>query len=128
MKQLAALCLFLVLALSAVAQTVTGTITVNGKKTELDHVVAIRKDGNVRILISSRAVTPAQLADTFAMHELNDLSGVEVEITPEGQIPTGMIYSPLLTKFGGSFSSPGRHEWEGSRSGGTNDRKVPDPK
>ncbi len=128
MKQLAALCLFLVLALSAVAQTVTGTITVNGKKTALDHVVAIRKDGNVRILISSRAVTPAQLADTFAMHEMNDLSGVEVEITPEGQIPTGMIYSPLLTKFGGSFSSAGMHKWVGKISGDTIDGKLSAPK
>src|SRR5258708_32489514 len=111
MKQLAALCLFLVLALSAVAQTVTGTITVNGKKTALDHVVAIRKDGNVRILISSRAVTPAQLADTFAMHGMNGLTGVQVEITPEGQSPTGTIDGPLLRRVCGSFASSGWAEW-----------------
>src|SRR5206468_7380644 len=45
--------------------------------------------------------------------------GVEVEITPDGQITTGQIYSPNLTKVSGSFSSAGMHKWEGKISGNT---------
>src|SRR5260221_3265276 len=93
MKSLAALALAVVsLAAPAFGQTAKGTITVNGKKAAIDHVVAIRKDANVRLLLSNKDVTPVQLADSFAVHELKDLSGVEVEITPDGQITTGQIY------------------------------------
>src|SRR5260221_6208565 len=104
MKQLATLCLSLALTLSAAAQTATGSFTANGKKTALSHVTAIRtKDGNVRVVVSDKAITAAQLADDFAMHDMKDLTGVSVEITPDGQIPTGTFYSPLVTKIGLSF-------------------------
>jgi hypothetical protein len=122
MKQLAALCLFL--ALPAAAQTATGSITANGKKTALTHVTAIRKNGNVRVVISDQAITAAQLADDFAMHDMKDLAGVSVEITPDGQIPTGTFYSPLFTKFGGSFSATGMHKWEGTIKGDTIEGKL----
>lgn len=128
MKQLA-LCLFaLVITVSAGAQTVTGSITVNGKKATLDHVTAIRKDGNVKVILSDHAVTPVQLGDDFAMHDMKDISGVEVEINPDGQIPSGTFYSPLLTKFGGSFSATGMHKWEGTIKGDTIEGKLSTPK
>src|SRR5437868_13915560 len=120
MKHLASLSLVLIaLAVPALVQTFIGTITVNGKKAPLDHVVAIHKDANVRLLLSNKEVTAAQLSDTFAMHDVTDLSGVEVEITPDGQITTGQIYSPNLTKVSGSFSSVGMHKWDGKISGNT---------
>ncbi len=100
-------------AMPALAQTAAGTITINGKKATLSHVVAVHKEKNVRLFLSDKEVTAAQLADDFALHDLKDISGVEVEITPEGQIPTGTIFSPLLTKFGGSFSAAGMHKWDG---------------
>jgi hypothetical protein len=124
MKQLAALCLFLLVTVSAAAQTVTGSITINGKKTTLDHVTAIRKGGNVKVILSDHAITPAQLGDDFAMHDMKDLSGVDVEITPDGQIPSGTFYSPLLTRVGGSFSAAGMHKWEGTIKGDTIEGKL----
>jgi len=108
MKQLATLCLSLALTLSAAAQTATGSFTANGKKTALSHVTAIRtKDGNVRVVVSDKAITAAQLADDFAMHDMKDLTGVSVEITPEGQIPTGTFYSPLFTNRGEALDGEG---------------------
>jgi hypothetical protein len=111
-------------AMPAIAQTANGTITVNGKKATLNHVVAVQKDKNVRLLISDKEVTPAQLADDFAMHDLKDLSGIEVEIAPDGQIPTGNIFSPLLTKFNGSFSTTGMHKWDGKITAGAIEGKL----
>jgi hypothetical protein len=120
MKLSAALSLAcLSLAVPAFAQTASGTLTVNGKKTALDHVVAVRKDGNVKVLIGDRDIPAATFADSFAMMDVKGLSGVTVEITPEGKIPTGSIYSPTLTKFGGDFSLAGSHKWEGKVSGNT---------
>ena len=114
MKYFASLSLALVaLAVPALAQTASGTMTMNGKKTPLDHVVAFHKDGNVRLLLSNKDVTAAQLADSFAVHDIKDLSGVEIEISPEGQISTGQLYSPNIKKMGSSFSSVGMHKWDG---------------
>jgi hypothetical protein len=111
----AALSLFvLTTAVTAAAQSATGSITVDGKKTALDHAVAVRlKDGNVRLLISDQDVAPAVLKDDFGRMHLKTLSGVEVEITPEGQIPTGTLYSPGFAKMNGSFSAAGMHKWDG---------------
>ena len=62
MKHLASLSLALIaLAVPALAQTSTGTITVNGKKAPLDHVVAIHKDANVRLLLSNKEVTAVSI-------------------------------------------------------------------
>lgn len=113
MKHLASLSLALVaFTLPALGQTASGSITVNGKKASIEHVVAVHKDANVHFILSDKAVTAAQASDVFAMRDLG-ISGVEIEITPDGQITSGQIYSPALTKFGGSFSSVGQHKWEG---------------
>lgn len=97
--------------------TASGSITVNGKKTELKYAVAVsipssfdKKKPQTKLLISDVPVTPAALADTFAMMKIKDLSGIEVGIEEDGQITSGMIYSPALTKMGGSFSAVGTHQ------------------
>ena len=115
-----ALLAVLALPVSAIEPgSATGSITVNGKKTALKYAVAVRvpssldkKKSQTKLLISDVQVPPAALADTFAMMKIKDLSGVEVGIEDDGQITTGMIYSPLLTKMGGSFSAVGAHELE----------------
>jgi hypothetical protein len=102
-------------ALTAAAQSATGSITVDGKKTALDHAVAVRlKDGRVRVLISDQDVAAPVLKDDFGRMHLKSLSGVEVEITADGQIPTGTLYSPGFTKMNGSFSASGMHKWSGT--------------
>jgi hypothetical protein len=100
------------------AQTSSGTLTANGKTTQLDHVVAARdKEGKVHVLLSNQTVTPDQILSHAVEFDLagpkGTFSGVAVEFDKSGQIISGSFYSPTFTKMGGSFSASGMHKFEG---------------
>lgn len=99
----------------------TGSITVNGKKTDLHFATATKtKDGETKVLVSNTAVPAATLADTFAMMDLKDLVGVEITFNKEKQIISGQLYDPAgFKKFGGSISATGMHKFDEKQFGST---------
>lgn len=101
--------------------TASGSITVNGKKTELRYASAAKtKDGETKVLISNTAVPAATLADTFAMMDLKDLVGVEITFNHDKQITSGQLYDPVgFKKFGGSISAAGMHKFDEKQFGST---------
>jgi hypothetical protein len=117
MKKSALVSLLCLLAAPLLAQTASGTLTANGKKTPLDHVVAARdKDGDVHVLLSNTNVTADQLlshAVDFDLAGKGNFSGVAVEFDKSGQIVSGNFYSPTFTKMNGSFSASGMHKFDG---------------
>jgi hypothetical protein len=129
MKSLSAfLVLLFLLATPLAAQTASGTLTANGKKTPLDHVVAARdKDGNVHVLLTNEPVTADQLlshAVEFDLAGKGNFSGVQVEFDKSGQIVSGSFYSPTFTKMGGSFSASGMHKFEGTVTASSAEGKL----
>jgi len=119
MKTLSAfLSLLFVITTPLFAQTASGTLTANGKTTQLDHVVAARdKDGNVHVLLSNQPVTAEQLLSHAVEFDLagtkGNFSGVGVEFNKDGEIDSGNFYSPTFTKMDGSFSATGMHKFDG---------------
>jgi len=117
MKSLSAL-LILLLTTPLFAQTASGTLTANGKTTQLDHVVAARdKEGNVHVLLSNQNVTPDQILSHAVDFDLagtkGNFSGVAVEFDKSGEIVSGNFYSPTFAKMNGSFTASGMHKFVG---------------
>jgi len=102
--------------------TANGTMTVGGKKTTLKYAVARNTPNHleegktdIRVLLSNIPVTVEEFADIGKMMELSDsgnLTGIEVEITPEKKIISGQLYSPEFHLQGNSFSAVGMHEFK----------------
>ena len=122
MKVFAALLMSASLAYASNPGTADGTMTVGGKKTPLRYAVAKTTPNglekgktDVVDLLSNIPVTPEQFSSIGDMMHLSDsgtLTGVEVEITPEKRIISGMLYSPEFHLEGNSFSAVGMHEFE----------------
>jgi len=116
MKTLSFVTLVALLATSLSAQTSSGTLTANGKKTPLDHVVAVRdKDGRVHVVLTNEPVAAAQVLDhslEFDLAGKGNFSGVQVMLEGD-EIVSGAFYSPTFSKMGGSFSATGMHKFEG---------------
>jgi hypothetical protein len=99
--------------------TASGTMTVNGKSTQLKYAISRAKENpfdkkkkDVVVLISDVPVSADNFKDDFAMMRFSDsakMTGVMVEITDDKNVISGTMYSPLFTKFGGSFSATGMH-------------------
>jgi hypothetical protein len=102
--------------------TASGTMTVGGKKTSLRYAVAKTTPNgfekgktDVVVLLSNIPVTVEQFSSFLDMMHLSDsgtLTGVEVEITPEKKIISGMLYSPEFHLQGNSFSAVGMHQFD----------------
>ena len=121
-KVLAALLLSAGVAYATDPGTASGTMTVGGKKTQLRYAVAKttengfdKKKTDIVVLLSNIPVTVEEFSNIGKMMDLSDsgkLTGVEVEITPEKKIISGMLYSPDFHFQGNSFSAVGMHEFE----------------
>ena len=121
-KVLAALLLSAGVAYATDPGTASGTMTVGGKKTQLRYAVAKttengfdKKKTDIVVLLSNIPVTVEEFLNIGKMMDLSDsgkLTGVEVEITPEKKIISGMLYSPDFHFQGNSFSAVGMHEFE----------------
>jgi hypothetical protein len=104
------------------AGTANGTMTVGGKKTTLKYAVARNTPNHleegktdIAVLLSNVPVTVEQFADIGEMMKLSDsgnLTGVEVEITPDKKIISGQLYSPEFHLQGNSFSAVGMHDFK----------------
>ena len=122
MKVFAVLLLSASLAYASDPGTATGTMTVGGKKTPLRYAVAKTTPNgfekgktDVVVLLSNIPVTVEQFSSIGDMMHLSDsgtLTGVEVEITPEKRIISGMLYSPDFHLQGNSFSAVGMHQFD----------------
>lgn len=118
--------------------TASGTLTVNGKPVALAHAAAAThknpfdaKKTDVVLLLTNVAVDPAVMADDFGRMKLSgkgNFSGVEVEIDPDGQVISGMLYSPEFKKFNGSISATGMHQFEGKVTASSIEGKLFIPK
>jgi len=129
MKTLSFLTLSLFVSVSLAAQTSSGTLTANGKKTPLDHVVATRdKEGKVHVLLSNEPVTAKQILDHSVDFDLSGpdktFSAVQVVFDKDGEIISGNFYSPQFKKQNGSFSATGMHKFEGKVTASSVDGKL----
>ncbi len=129
MKTLSFVPLVLFVSVSMAAQTSSGTLTANGKKTPLDHVVATRdKEGKVHVLLSNTSVTPKQILDHSVDFDLagpdKDFSGVQVVFDKDGEIISGSFYSPQFKEQNGQFSATGMHRFDGKVTASNVDGKL----
>jgi hypothetical protein len=109
--------------------TASGTMTVNGKVTPLKYAISRlkpnpfdKKKTDVVVLLSDVPVSADNFKDDFAMMRFTsktEITGVMVEITDDKSIVSGTLYSPLFTKFGGSFSATGMHVLKATTMNGT---------
>jgi len=98
--------------LSAAPATVKGKITINGKSRDLKYVYAYKDADNTIVLLSDAKLDDAVIGDRFALMKLakeDKFAGVQVKITPKGDIPTGTIYTAAED---GYFDAMGMHEWK----------------
>jgi len=124
-KVFAALLLSASVAYATDPGTASGTMTVGGKKTQLRYAVAKttenafdKKKTDIVVLLSNVPVTVEEFTSIGKMMDLSGsgkLTGVEVEITPEKKIISGMLYSPDFRLQGNSFSAVGMHEFESAK-------------
>lgn len=99
------------------ANSVSGTLTVNGKTARMTHAYAATKPNpfdkertDVYILFADRELPAEAVHDTFAlMKATSDLkfNGFSIQVNDEQQINTGMIYSPHFKKEMGQISVAG---------------------
>lgn len=120
MRRLIFISFILHLSLTAVAMggSASGQITINGKSSDFAYAYAWKtpnvfnaKEIRTVVLLSDRKIADTALGRSM---ELNDLArdgkftGVQVEITPEGKIAIGKIYSSAFP--GGWLSASGMHQ------------------
>ena len=99
------------LALASPA-TVKGKITINGKAKDLKYVYAYKDGANTTVLLTDSKLDDAVIGDRFALMDLakkDKFTGVQVTITPKGEIPTGTFYTAAED---GYFDAMGMHEWK----------------
>ena len=92
--------------------TVKGKITINGKARDLKYVYAYKDGANTTVLLSDSKLDDAVVGDRFALMKLakeDKFAGVQVTITPKGEMPSGTIYTAAED---GYFDSIGMHEWK----------------
>ena len=92
--------------------TVKGKITINGKAKDLKYVYAYKDGANTTVLLSDSKLDDAVVADRFALMKLakeDKFTGVQVTITPKGDIPTGTFYTAAED---GYFDAMGMHDWK----------------
>lgn len=108
----------LVVSVNAYAtNSVSGTLTVNGKTAKLTHAYAATKENpfdkkrtDVYILFTDRELPANAVHDTFALMKAADdlkFNGFSIQVNDEQQINTGMIYSPHFKKDMGQISVAG---------------------
>lgn len=111
---LVALIVLIILPFTASAKpgTVKGKITINGKSKDLNYVYAYKDGANTTVLLSDAKLDDAVIGDRFALMDLakkDKFTGVQVTITPKGDIPTGTIYTAAED---GYFDAMGMHDWK----------------
>lgn len=108
----------LALSLNAfAANSVSGTLTVNGKTSKLTHAYATtkanpfdKKRTDVFVLFADRELPADAVHDTFALMKAADdlkFNGFTIQINDEQQINSGVIYSPHFLKNMGQISVAG---------------------
>ena len=124
MKRIVLLCALLATPAFAVAPgTADGTMTVNGKSVKLKYAMARTQKNpfhadkrDIVVLLSDKPIPAEKFKDEFGMMDVSGtFTGVQVEIDPDKEINSGMIYSPELKKYNGSFSSTGMHNLEATK-------------
>jgi hypothetical protein len=104
-------------AVTSLRADVTGTLTVNGKVTKLQHACAVPRENpfdktktDTLLLLTDVELPPAALHDEFALMKAT-FAGVTLQITADKSVVSGMIYSANLEKVT-QFSASGMHELE----------------
>jgi hypothetical protein len=111
---LVALLVFGLVPVLAIAKpgTVKGKITINGKAKDLKYVYAYKDGANTTVLLTDSKLDDAVIGDRFGLMKLakeDKFTGVQVTITPKGDIPTGTFYTAAED---GYFDAMGMHEWK----------------
>ena len=104
---------------AAAPATVKGKITINGKAKDLKYAYAYKDGANTTVLLSDSKLDDAVIGDRFALMDLakkDKFTGVQVTITPKGDIPTGTFYTAAED---GYFDAMGMHEWKAKTQSAT---------
>jgi hypothetical protein len=98
------------------ADHASGTFTVNGKTVKLDHVYAVPRENpfdktktDTVVILADRALDAAVLRDDFGLMEVKGVSAIQVQITGEKEIVSGMLYSDAFAKMS-NISATGMHK------------------
>ena len=92
--------------------TAKGKITINGKAKDLKYVYAYKDGANTTVLLSDTKLDDSVIADRFALMKLakdDKFTGIQVTITPKGEIPSGTFYTAAED---GYFDASGMHDWK----------------
>lgn len=100
---------------------VKGTLTVNGKTFDLKYAYATAKKNpfdksksDVVVLMTDKEIPAEAIHDEFELMRVVDsskLAGVSIEIDPDKQVISGMVYSPAFKKMG-QISGAGNQKLE----------------